>query len=203
MNFTHDAFAERERSLENEFFYRVDQSLISEFRRKVEHTAGRERLAEATGIKDASLLDELMEQGIRAETLVALSLVPVIRVAFADRRMDDEEREAVLSAADSVGIQRDTASYQLLALWLERKPDERLFVAWKRYIHALSRTADTQTMEQLRTSITDRAREIARATGGFLRGPQWKLGYENRPLSGPAASSGDCIESDLRSSVRG
>lgn len=59
--------------------------------------AARPVLAEATGVADANLVARIAGLGIRAETLAALTLVPLIEVAWADDRMDPRERGAVLS----------------------------------------------------------------------------------------------------------
>lgn len=168
MTSSKDAFKKRETSLENEFFHRVDQVLIKELQQQAERAEGRERLVQMTGIQDDAVLREMLDAGIRAETLVAFSLVPVIRVAFADRVMDTAEREAVLKAAANVGITPETASHQLLSTWLDNKPDESLFEAWKHYVQALCHVAGTTRFEELKDTAIRRAREVAEAAGGFL-----------------------------------
>lgn len=163
-----DMFAERERALENEFFYRVDQELIRKLKEKAETEKGRERLTQVTGISDQTLANELLEAGIRAETLVAFTLAPLVLVAWADRIVDIREREAVLEAARGAGLTEGTASYQLLSDWLHQKPNEKLFTAWKHYVQELRKIWDSEKVQQLHDDVTRRARDIAKTTGGIL-----------------------------------
>jgi hypothetical protein len=164
----HDAFKKREQGLENEFFHRVDQELIQRLKQKAEVEKGREQLAQVTGLSDPAVLDELLGDGIGAETLVALSLVPLIRVAYADKVLERREREAILRAADDAGITEETASYALLSQWLERDHSEKLFEAWKHYVRALGDVVAPEKMQQLEADVTARARKVAEAAGGFL-----------------------------------
>ena len=168
MSLSHDAFAKRESSLENEFFYRVDRELIDRLKKKAEELDGRDRLAKVTGIQDGAVINELLEEGIRAESLVAITLVPLIWVAFADRKVDAREREALLQAAETIGVTSDTASYELLASWLESKPEEKLFEVWRHYIQAMKPVTSPNLFQHLEETTCRRAREIARAAGGFL-----------------------------------
>lgn len=168
MALSHDAFAKRESSLENEFFYRVDKELIERLKNKAHELEGRERLAQVTGISDGAVITELLEEGIRAESLVAISLVPLIWVAFADRTVDAREREALLKAAETVGVTSDTASHELFSSWLERKPEEKLFEVWRHYVQAMKPITSPTLFRQLEETTCRRAHEIAKAAGGFL-----------------------------------
>ena len=52
--------------------------------------------------------------------------------------------------------------------WLEQKPEEKLFTVWRHYIQSLERVAKPEVLQHLKKTVTQRAREIASATGGFL-----------------------------------
>lgn len=163
-----DVFAKRERGLENEFFYRVDQELIRKLKEKADSEKGRDQLRQVTGISDEPLLHELLEAGIRAEMLVALTLVPLVQVAWADRKMDSHERDAILEAAADSGLVKNSASFQLLTEWLHQKPSEELFTAWKHYVQELAKTGKSGQIQQLHDKVTRRAREVAQRAGGIL-----------------------------------
>lgn len=165
---TTNAFTQREQALENEFFHRVDQDLIERIREKTHNEALRERLAEVTGIRDRGIVDELLQSGITAENMIALTLVPLVHVARADRVLDERERRAVLAAAKEVGIAEDTASYELVADWLNRKSTSELFEVWRHYVKWLSTVARTAHLEHLKDEITRRAKAVARSAGGIL-----------------------------------
>lgn len=165
---TKDMFRERGRGLENEFFYRVDVKLQQRLRDKAKSEAGCKQLAQATGITDPAVLNEILESGITPESLVALSLVPLVRVAWADRTVDSREREAALKAARGVGLSEDSASYSLLSTWLQREPSVKLYTTWQHYAKALAQVLPEEQLRRVRDDITQRTRDVAEATGGFL-----------------------------------
>lgn len=158
----------RGQGLENEFFHRVDQSLLDRLRKKAATESGRKRLAAATGISDGIVLDELLDVGITPESLVALTLVPLVRVAWADRTVDEREREAVLKAARQAGLSDTSASYSLLSTWLQREPSQKLYTTWKHYAEALVESLPQKRLHRMRDDILQRTRLVAEATGGFL-----------------------------------
>ena len=51
-------------------------------------------------------------------------MIPLVTVAWADREMQFAEKAAILTAADSAGIRKDTPASELLAAWLHERPDE-------------------------------------------------------------------------------
>src|SRR5690242_3342880 len=78
---------DRERALEDEFFRREDQRLLEHLGALRVAASTREALAKASGITDPVLLDMLVAHGIKAETVAALSFVPLLEVAWADGRL--------------------------------------------------------------------------------------------------------------------
>jgi hypothetical protein len=163
-----DSFKHREETLENRFFYKMDQELIQKIREKDEAEHGREKLAQVTGIGDAAVIQELLDNGIRPESLVALSLVPLIFVADADHVLEDKEIDAILDAAIDAGLEPESASHQLLLTWLEREPDPELLEAWRHYIQALCHILPKEQIAQMQEDILTRCRKVANAAGGFL-----------------------------------
>ena len=97
-----DALKDRERSLEETFFGKVNAELLDKLRSDTERAASREGLARVSGIADAEVLDRLVELGISPETWTALSLVPLVEVAWANGEVEDKERRAVLAGADGL-----------------------------------------------------------------------------------------------------
>jgi predicted RND superfamily exporter protein/CRP-like cAMP-binding protein len=119
-------------------------------------------------VLDPSLTERLARLGIRSETLAALTLIPLVRVAWADEQLDAEERSAVLRGAESVGIAQDSPSQALLRAWLEERPDPRIFEAWRDFVAALCARLTIEGQFGLREDLLGRAREVAEAAGGFL-----------------------------------
>ena len=159
---------ERERALENEFFYRVDEKLREQLREKLRAERTRAQLAAETGICDEAVLNDLVESGITTETLMALALVPLVQVAWADRVMDNREKDAILKAAASKGHEPQSPSYQLLEQWLSERPSENLMRCWKEYVKALCRTMTPEKVQALRDELLAHARDVAESAGGIL-----------------------------------
>lgn len=154
--------------LENEFFRREDQKLIERMRALADQRSAREALARATGIDDPAVLDELMRLEIRPEMVAALSVLPLVEVAWADGKLDLEERNAVLAHAQEDGIAPGSAERVLLEAWLAQRPERRLFDAWTRLVRGLTAKLDAAEAARFRTRLLDRARGVARASGGVL-----------------------------------
>ena len=77
---------ERGKALEDEFFRKENERLIAKLRELKAKEATREELSRISGITNTAILDRLIQPGIHAETLVALSIVPLAEVAWADGR---------------------------------------------------------------------------------------------------------------------
>jgi predicted RND superfamily exporter protein len=123
-------------------------------------------VTEAPG--DSAWASQLSGLGIDASTLAALTLIPLIEVAWADGRMEENERRAVLAGAETHGISPGTASYRLLEMWLRDPPKPDLLAAWRQYIHAACQMLSFEGKLRLKTSIVDGARDVAESAGGFL-----------------------------------
>jgi hypothetical protein len=159
-----NSFEERRRALEEAFFQKQDVKLLESMRQQ-EALA---ELAAASGLADNAALQALVAAGVNASTLAALSLVPLVFVAWADRSMDDRERQAILAAANDAGIAKGGAAHGLIEKWLHQRPPAALFDAWVRSVEATTETLDADAAARLRTEVVDRATTVAAAAGGFL-----------------------------------
>lgn len=163
-----DFLAERKKGLEEAFFAEQDAILRRRLREADEAKARHDALSSASGIKDMAVLDKLAAVGLTGETLAALSLVPLVLVAWVDGEVNERERTAALSAAEEIGLSRESPSHVLLQGWLARRPPQDLYDAWKAYAAALSAVLDPLARRALRNGMMDRARYVAEAAGGFL-----------------------------------
>jgi tellurite resistance protein len=150
---------DRREALESEFFRGGDRPPPA---------TAKQSLSRASGITDDAVLERLVEAGIGSQTLAALSLVPLVEVAWADGSMDPRERAAILEAAAEAGIGRRTPAYDLLAGWLEQRPGPALGVAWCDYVSELCSAMSADSRASLRHDLLGRARTVARAAGGIL-----------------------------------
>lgn len=163
-----DIFSQRGRALEEAFFSKRNQDLLQKLRADLEGQERKKQLAEVSGIREDSVLTSLVEAGVTPEAFTAVTLIPLILVAWADDFVDAHERKAILKAAQQEGICEEDAACQLLESWIREKPDDKLLGAWKAYIAALRRTLAPESIEEIKEKIVRRARRVARAAGGIL-----------------------------------
>lgn len=165
---TTDSLNERGQSLEEAFFRNMDGKLIEGLRAKKEREQQIDELAAASGIEHREVLSALLDAGVHGEALVAVGLVPLIEVAWADHAMDAGERDAIVEAAREAGVTRESPAAGLLFAWLERRPGVELLEAWKAYAAALVSELGADDAAAVRNDVLERARGVAEATGGFL-----------------------------------
>ncbi len=156
------------RSLEDAFFARENARLLERMRLQAEADARRAALREAVGIDDEAFLDRLIDLGIGPETALALRLVPLVAVAWADGHMDDREREAIANAAEKEGVASAEHSAELLGSWLKRRPDDDLLDLWKQSVRHVASGLTPEERSEMRRSLLGSARAGAEAAGGFL-----------------------------------
>jgi hypothetical protein len=156
------------KDLEETFFARENERLLRELRDKAKLDERRKALHAVVKVKDPAIIEHLLELGVGPESVLAVALVPMAAVAWADGSLDDKERKAILKAASERGIQPGSAGYTMLEVWLKQKPSQKLLEAWKKYARGIweQLTKDEQVL--MRVSLVDRAREVAEAAGGFL-----------------------------------
>ncbi len=111
----------RGQALEALFFRKQDDALIAQHERLEHKRRTREALAEVSGIRNPQVLDKLMELEVSPSIMASLSIVPLVEVAWADGKVQDEEREAILAAAKK-GIGEKSIDHELLEAWLNHCP---------------------------------------------------------------------------------
>ena len=159
---------DREKALEESFFAKQNKELLERMRSQQRHEEAREGLAKISGISDEAVLAKLVELDIEPATWAAIALAPLVEVAWADGKVDEKERRAVLAAAEASGVASGSPSYLLLENWLARRPDARLLQAWGEYIVGLCARLGKSESHALRDEVLGRARAVAEAAGGIL-----------------------------------
>lgn len=157
-----------QKTLIDAIFHEQDQQVRKAFRDRMEKLERRDQLAQVSGIRDEAVLDRLIELDIGPETLAALEVVPLVFVAWADGKIQGEERDAIIAAAKAAGIQPQDGRYPLLEHWLMRRPSAEILEAWNHYVKGLCLLLDRQEIEKLKHELLDSARKVAQAAGGFL-----------------------------------
>jgi hypothetical protein len=154
--------------LENAFFLEEDQKLIDKLREMKRLEETKQNLSRVSGIKNDRILQKLVDLDIHAEILAALSVVPLIEVAWADGSVDRMEKEAILKAIDLAGIREGDPRVTLVEQWLTHRPEPALLEAWTHYIEGLSERLSDQELKIFRDGLMAQARGVAEAAGGFL-----------------------------------
>lgn len=156
-------------SLTESFYKGLDrQAILAAIRQKKETLSAREMVVAVWGITDGAVLNKLVELGLTTDTVAAISLTPLVEVAWADGKLDKKERAAVLEAARQYGLEPGDVSYLLLEGRLAEQPDPDLLETWRAYIRLMSKILDAGTLATLRGEMLGRARQVAEASGGIL-----------------------------------
>jgi tellurite resistance protein len=163
-----DAFADRGRGLEEEYFRKREQELVDKLRRRQAAEATRQQLSEQAGVADAEILQDLQELGYTPETVSLLYLVPLVEVAWAEGGVSDRERELIVEAARARGIEAGTPADALLTEWLTTQPSEQVFERNLRVIRAILAARPEAEREASRSDLLSTATAIAEASGGVL-----------------------------------
>ncbi len=108
------------KATEEEYFRQRNAELSA----KIKARAG---LKEA-GVQDDGLAQQLTEAGFDKDSVRALFLLPLIDVAWADGRVEDEEKREVLSVAQSRGIEKTSTAWKMLETWLSQGPRDSTFL---------------------------------------------------------------------------
>ena len=98
---------------------------------------------------------------------MALSLAPLVAIAWAEDGIDDSERSIILARAKEMGLGEADLGYRLLERWLAERPAELLDIWRREYVSALSSTLSHEAKRELKVEVLARARAVIQATGGF------------------------------------
>jgi hypothetical protein len=159
---------DRAKALEDQFFEKENQKKLEAMRAQEAAKTTREDLRKASGMTDDAVLDKLIALGLKTNTIAALSLVPLIEVAWADGEIQDNERNAILQGAHGKGLEQGSDGYELLQSWLRKRPAPTLAEAWEAYIKALTSQLNDEQNKLLKNQIVGFAKMVAASAGGFL-----------------------------------
>jgi len=178
----HDAFAERGRALEEEYFRKKDRELVEKMRRGAAADQARGELSAQTGLADPSVLAELQDLGFTADTVAVLPLVPVLELAWAEGGITPAERQLLVSLARSRGIAEGSAADRRLAEWMANRPSPAVFANAGRLIAALLDSGATVATGLTADQLVAYCEQIASASGGLLGLPIRAVSMEERTL---------------------
>ena len=154
--------------LEEQFFQHVDQQLLEKLKNEMVETKSAEEIMKVIGINDPELAKEIAGMHVTVETLAAFRLAPLVAVAWADDRVEENERYAIIRAAEKSGIAPGEPSMELLQAWTKRRPSAELLDAWCDYARALSASLAEPHRQALRKEMLEQVNAVAEASGGIL-----------------------------------
>lgn len=163
-----DAFADRAKGLEEEYFRKREQELIEKLRARAAAEEELKQLGEQAGVADAEILQDLRDLGYTPETVMLLHLVPLIQTAWADNGVSERERTLITDAARARGVAAGSPADQQLAEWLTSRPSEQLFEQTLRAIRAFLAARPATEREASRRELLSYSTAIATASGGVL-----------------------------------
>ena len=123
----------------------------------------KESLARAAGTDDATIVDWLEHLGFSGDSVRVLDLLPLVHVCWADGRVQEAERKAVLALLDARGIAPDSDACLLVESLLERRPSETYLAQTLALMKALVEKSGGETSD-----VVDLCSKVAEASGGLL-----------------------------------
>ena len=180
-----DAFAERGRSLEDDYFRKKDRELIEKMKRSAAAEQSRREMGERTGLSDPAMLQELDELGFTPDTVVLLPLVPIVQMAWAEGGVTNAERQMLTDLARSRAIAAGSAADRQLQDWLTRQPEDAVFARARRLIRAML-SSGQEPGDLTADELVKYCENIASASGGILG--IGKISAEERALLASIAS---------------
>jgi len=163
-----DSLQKRGNALEAQFFSEVDRKLLEKMRQDLQQQDQRQQLKASTGLIDDQLIDELLGLGITSDTMAALSLFPLVWVAWADGNVQLAEKDAILKAAKESNIEDGSPAMEMLKGWMKKAPGQEIIQAWLDYVKAMKAVATPETVQRVKTTVWKRAHQVADSAGGFL-----------------------------------
>lgn len=165
---SNDAFDERRKALEEEFFKKQNEGLLKKLQDEKSRTSSREDISRLTGISNESVLNTLADMKLGSAATLVMSMFPLVEVAWADGVLDARERKVVLEQAAGVGITPGTEAAVFLERWLDERPEFAWNALWSDYVRELSKKLGEGERELLKNEVLGRARLVAEASGGMM-----------------------------------
>jgi hypothetical protein len=156
------------KSLEESFFAKENERLLKKMREKAAREEKRKAFRESLNLDNDEVIDALIDLALEPQTVAAFSIVPLVKMAWADGKIQPKERTAILKAAKERGIEPGSDNYELLESWLEREPKAGLMSVWQGYVDALRESLDPMLFDALKERVLTRTKAVAEAAGGFL-----------------------------------
>lgn len=163
-----DAFDDRRRGLEEEYFRKREKELIEKMQQRSAQESRRQQLADRVGVADQDVLNDLEALGYGPDTVALLHLVPLVQMAWAEGGVSSLERELISKAARARGVKEGAAADRQLAAWLADRPSGEFFDKTLRVIRAILEGRPADERAESRQDLLAYTTAIASASGGLM-----------------------------------
>ena len=158
----------RGKTLEEVFFFRMDQELIDVIRQTLEREERTRLLADSTCLRYKQQLESLVNSNLKLPALTALFWIPLTFVAWADGSVDGPERKSIREVLSRKGISHSAISMMFEHDWFRQQPSEGLWMLWEHFVNSTFITLDPTSRRELIENIVSLCQVVAQASGGFL-----------------------------------
>jgi uncharacterized tellurite resistance protein B-like protein len=148
-----------------------------------ERLASRQAIAESVGTADRDIVDRIEQLGLSGDSARILDVLPLIHVAWADGRVQKEERAAVLAVLERRGISPNSDACLLVEALLEKRPSETFLAQSLALVRDLAGRSGAETAD-----IVDLCARVAEASGGLF-GFGARTNDQERALIGEVAKA--------------
>jgi hypothetical protein len=159
-----NAFQDRKRESEEEYFHKKDYELIEKMRRAAELDAEKERMAEIIGIDDPEILNTLAVMGFTPNTARLIFLTPLVQTAWAGGRVTLRQRRFIYEAARSHEIDEHGPAGKTLSEWFERQPSDAFFELALRVIRNILHFLPPDAHESRKRQLLQNCERVATAS---------------------------------------
>jgi len=160
---------DREKAMEDGYFRDQDAKLLKMLRERAQLDEIALMLGEKLRVDDPALLARVRDLGITMQTAPAFFLAPLVQIAWAEGRVQKDERGLVLILARQRGIAPDSPAYELLEEWLKARPSDELFDTSVEVLRVGFTVLPPDEREERIKDIVRQCRDVAEASGALGR----------------------------------
>ena len=155
-------------------------------------------------MNDLELVAELQKLGLDAESFRAVVLLPLIQVAWADERVQPQERKAILLIAKGHNLLVGRAE-EVVNGWLEKPPTPEQFELGRRVLATLAHRKQgigADMPESVIDTVVELCTVVAESAGGLF-GLIWRVSGDERRAIREIASHLNEVADEQAGPMRG
>jgi len=168
MMVTSNAMSRKLTRLEEAQCFRDSIELRRQFRQTTLSEQSFEELQHASQIDDRELITELISFGFDKDTIAALTLLPLAKIAWASGEVTVQERMVATCCVMDSELIGNPAAVAMFQSWLRQRPDDELSRLWWLYTNQCAERMRLGLRIAIGKRLQSQATQIAEASGGCL-----------------------------------